>query len=296
MRDVVTGAFSFTGRHIAARLLEQGRSVTTLTRRANEPKPLPIEVAPLQFGDRAALEAALRGADTLYNTYWIRFPHGGATFRTAVEHTRTLFAAAAAANVRRIVHVSITNPSRVSPYAYFRGKAAVEEALRALDLPYAIVRPTLVFGPGDVLVNNIAWILRRFPVFLVPGGGEYRVQPVSVQDVARMCVEAQDGVELDAAGPETLTFDGLVRLVRRGVGSRAAVLRAPPALALGLTRIAGMFLRDVVLTREELGGLMDSLLTSREPPLGRDRLSDWLREQGRTLGTRYVSEVARNWR
>ena len=295
MKDVVTGAFSYTGRHIAERLLRDGRSVTTLTRKVPSPLPLSVETAELQFHDRRGLEAALSGADTLYNTYWIRFPHGGATFEQAVENSRILFAAAAAAGVRRIVHVSVTKASASSPYAYFRGKAAVEDALRRAGVAHAIVRPTLVFGPEDILVSNIAWIRRRLPVFLMPGG-DYRVQAVSVQDVARLCVDAADGAEIDAAGPQTLTFAELVRLVRVAVGSRARLVGAPPAVALALTNLAGRFLRDVVLTRDELDGLMDSLLTSDEPPLGRDRFDDWVHAHGATLGAHYVSELARNWR
>jgi NADH dehydrogenase len=296
VKDVVTGAFSYTGRHIAERLLAAGREVTTLTRTVPDPLPLPVATAPLQFADRGRLVAALAGADTLYNTFWIRFPHGAMTFERAVESSRVLFDAAAEAGVRRIVHVSVTKASYDSPYAYFRGKAAVENTLREAGPVWSIVRPTLVFGPQDILVSNIAWILRRFPLFLVPGRGDYLVQPVSVQDVARLCVEAPDGAVLDAAGPDTLRFDELVHAVGRAVGGRARIVHAPPALALGLTRAAGRLLRDVVLSHEELAGLMDSLLTSDEPPLGRDRFADWLAAEGPALGRHYVSELARNWR
>lgn len=299
MKDVVTGAFSYSGRHIAERLLAQGRSVTTLSRTVPEPLTLPVETAPFAFDRPARLVEALRGADTLYNTYWIRFPHGEATFEHAVANTRILFQAAAEAGVRRVVHISITNPSLDSPYAYFRGKAAAESELRASGTSFSIVRPTLVFGAGDILVNNIAWILRRFPVFVVPGSGAYRVQPVSVDDLARICIEAATGPDelvVDAVGPETLTFDEFVRTLRRAVGSRARILHGSIGLALMLTRSAGLVLRDVVLTREELGGLMDSLLVSGATPLGRDRFSEWVAENAGSLGVRYASELARNWR
>lgn len=256
---------------------------------------LDVDFARLQFEDVPALIESLRGAETLYNTYWIRFEHGVTTFARAVENTRALFGAALEAGVRRIVHVSVANASHDSPYPYFRGKAQLEADLRALGIPHTIVRPTLVFGPNDILVNNIAWILRRFPLFVVPGTGGYRVQPVAVEDVAALAVAAPDGV-VDAAGPDTFTFQELVQLVRRAVGSRAHLVRAPPWLALALTRAGGSLLRDVVLTRDELGGLMDSLLVSAEPPWGTRPFGDWLAGNGQTLGRRYVSEVARNWR
>lgn len=152
--DVVTGAFSFTGRAIAEELLRRGRPVRTLTRRTHPRDPLAarIESAPLVFDD----PAPLAGADTLYNTYWIRFPRGGATFEQAVEHTRALLRAAREAGVRRVVHISVTNPSEGSPLPYFHGKALCERAVAESGLSYAIVRPTLVFGAGDILLNNIA--------------------------------------------------------------------------------------------------------------------------------------------
>ena len=292
--DVVTGAFSYTGRAIAARLIAEGREVRTLSRFGPRPGDVAIPVAPLQFDDRAALRESLRGAETLYNTYWIRFPHGGMTFERAVANSRTLFRAAAEAGVRRIVHISVSSPSEGSPYPYFRGKAAVERDLAEVGVPYAVVRPTLVFGRNDILVNNIAWILRRFPVFLVPGGGDYRVQPVAVEDVARIAVDAEGTV--DAAGPETFTFLELVRELARAVASRARILRTGVGLALALTRVAGLPLRDIVLTRDELGGLMDSLLVSHDAPTGTAGFGEWLSENGETLGRSYVSELARNWR
>jgi uncharacterized protein YbjT (DUF2867 family) len=285
--DVVTGAFSYTGRAIAERLLAAGREVRTLSR--TDPGDPRIRAFPLRFDD----PEPFRGADTFYNTYWIRFAHGGMTFERAVENTLTLFRTARDAGVRRIVHISVSSPSLDSPYPYFRGKAEVERGLAELGVEHAIVRPTLVFGPKDILVNNIAWILRRFPVFLVPRG-DYRVQPVAVEDVARLAVEAEGTV--DAAGPETLTFLELVRSVATVVGSRAPIVRSSPGLALGLTRLAGLALRDIVLTRDELGGLMDSLLVSHDPPTGAVGFSDWLGANGEELGRSYVSELQRNWR
>jgi NADH dehydrogenase len=293
--DAVTGAFSFTGKAIVDLLLARGGRVRTLSR-TPAPAGSPIEAAPLQFDDPAGLTASLRGADTLYNTYWIRFPHGGSTFEGAVANTRTLIRCAADAGVRRFVHVSVSNPSRDSRLPYFRGKAAVEDAVRAAPLEHVIVRPTLIFGPNDILVNNIAWVMRRFPAFLVPGDGSYRVQPVSVGDVARLCVDAAAGDELDAAAPETYTFDELVRLIRRVVRGRARIVHTPPALALGLARVVGVARRDVLLTREETRGLMDSLLVSHAPPTARESFRAWVEANADRLGRRYVSELARNYR
>jgi NADH dehydrogenase len=201
--------------------------------------------------------------------------------------------------VRRVVHISVANPDPSSPFPYFEGKARTEEALRRLGISYAIVRPTLVFGPEDILVSNIAWGLRQVPVFLIAGDGRYEVQPVSVSDTARICVDAGvrvDDVVLDAAGPERWSFEDFVRLIARAVGSRAWIRPAPPAIALGVGRVAGLALRDVVLTRDELEALQAGLLVSHGPPLGRDRFDTWVAENASALGRRYASELARNFR
>ena len=299
--DVVTGAFGYTGRYITARLLACGKRVRTLTGHPARPNPFggAVEVAPLDFGNPDQLTRSLRGAETLYNTYWIRFPHGAATYEKAVENSRVLFRAAREAGVRRLVHISITQASQDSPFAYFRGKGLVEKALRESGLSHAILRPTVVFGPEGILINNIAWLLRRFPVFAVPGRGDYRLQPVFVEDVAELAVAAgdsRDNLILDAVGPETFTFDELVRLVARAVGSRARLVHLPPGLALWLSRLVGLFVGDVVLTREEVDGLMANLLVSDAPPTGRTRLSNWLARNADQVGGRYASELDRHYR
>ena len=297
--DVVTGAFSYTGRYIAEVLLERGRRVRTLTRREEPEHPLSgrIEVAPLAFDDR--LVESLAGADTLYNTYWVRMERGATTFELAVGNSAALFAAAKRAGVRRIVHISVANSDAESRFPYFRGKARTEEALRATGVSHAIVRPTLLFGPDAVLPNNIGWGLRHAPVFLVAGDGRYEVQPVSVYDVAALCVEAgerDDDVAVDAAGPDRYAFEDFVALIKRAVGARALIWHSPPVVAYAAGRVAGVVLRDVVSTRDELEVVLAGLLASNEQPRGTERFEDWLREAAPTLGRRYVSDLARHFR
>lgn len=300
--DVVTGAFSFTGRAIAEELLARGRSVRTLARRpAEDDDPLGarVEWAPLQFSDPAALRERLSGADVLYTTYWVRFERDGSTFARAVENIRTLVGAARAAGVRRVVHVSVANPSESSPFAYYRGKALAERRIVESGLSYAIVRPTLVYGPSDILVNNIAWTLRRFPFFAVAGGGAYRVQPVAVAEVAASCVDAgaHDAcVAFDASGPETYSYVELVRLIAAAVGRHARIVRLPGVAVLALARVVGMISRDVVVNGEELGALRAELLVSQESPTAHGSFARWLDESGETLGKRYESELGRNFR
>ncbi len=298
---VVTGAFSYTGKYIARRLLAFGKAVRTLTGHPRNANGFagPIDVRPLDFTRPAELAASLRGAATLYNTYWVRFDRGRVTYAQAVENTRILLRAAAEAGVRRVVHVSVTKPSADSPLPYFRGKAQVEEAVALSGLSYAILRPTLVFGKEDILVNNIAWLLRRFPAFAIPGKGDYRVQPVYVDDVADQAVRAarsQENYLADLAGPEVYTFREFVELIAETIGSRARLVSVSPRLAHLLTKPVGWCMRDVLLTREEVEGLMSNLLISSTPPNCLTRCSEWLRRNAELLGARYASELDRHFR
>jgi uncharacterized protein YbjT (DUF2867 family) len=300
-RDAITGAFGFTGRAIAWRLLGADREVVTLSRRKGTGDPLAtrIRVEPFDTDRPASLVAALAGVDTLYNTYWIRFPRDGMTFDHAVERSAVLIAAAREAGVRRIVHTSVVKAEPDAATPYVRAKAALERVVQASGIEWAIVRPTLTFGPGDILINNLAWALRRLPVYGMPGRGRYRVQPVHVDDVARICVDAASGAAgriVDAAGPEPMEYRELVALVRRAVGSRSLVLPMPTPAVLAAAGVLGLVVRDVVLTADEIRELTSSLLTSSQPPLGTIRITDWVPANAPSLGRRWASELERNYR
>jgi uncharacterized protein YbjT (DUF2867 family) len=299
--DLVTGAFSYSGAQIAERLLDSGRGVRTLTYHPDRPHPLRASVDALEyrFDDPVALARSLAGVSTLYNTFWVRFDHGRTSFANAIESSRMLFFAAKRVGVQRIVHLSITNPSLESPLPYFRGKALVESALAQSGVPYSIVRPTWIFGgERDVLTNNIAWILRRMPAFALPGDGAYPVQPVHVDDLARICTDAGNAtgdIVIDAAGPETMPFRDLVGLVRAAVDSNSPILRIPPAVMAAAARALGLLIGDVVLTGDEIRGLMAGLLRSHEPPLGQLAFSQWLGEHATSVGRAYANELQRHF-
>lgn len=300
MKIVVTGAFSYTGKYITRRLLDQGAEVITLTNHPNRPDPFAgrVKAFPLDFSPEK-LASILSGADVLVNTYWVRFDRGSVTQPGAVENTRTLLQAARAARVRRAVHISITNPSIDSHLPYFHGKALNEQWVTESGLSYSILRPTLIFGQEDILINNLAWILRRFPFFPQIGEGQYKLQPVFVDDLAQIAcrsVYEQTNSVLDVTGPETYTFDDLVRLIGQKIGHPRPLLHFPPALALLGARLLSLFNGDVLLTYEEVQGLMAGLLVSPNPPLGATSLSAWLAANRATVGVKYASEVARHYR
>jgi NADH dehydrogenase len=245
------------------------------------------------------LTESLRGATTLYNTYWVRFAHGRTDHDVAVENSRALFYAAKRAGVQRIVHVSITNPSIDSPYPYFRGKALVERALAESGVPYAVLRPAVLFGADGVLVNNIAWLLRRMPVFAVGGRGDYRVRAIHVDDLARLAVVAGAGEEdsvIDAVGPDRPTFVELVRAIRTAVGSRAKVVRVPGAVLPVAATFLNIALRDVLLTWDEYRAMADNLADTEGAATGTTSIMQWILDNHANLGISYANELERHFR
>ena len=299
--SVVTGAFGFSGRRIAEKLLLRGEMVRTLTNHPQPESPLfgRVQVCPLDFTDARELTESMRGARVLYNTYWIRFSYGEVSHERAVDNTKALIRAAEAAGVKRIVHVSITNPSIDSPLPYFRGKAEVEQAIQSSSMSYAVLRPAVLFGEGDILINNIGFMLKRFPLFAIPGSGEYHVQPIFVDDLAELAVdggERLDSYTVDAVGPESYRYLDLVKLIRSAVGSRSLLVRLPPVVVRLASGVLGAILKDVVLTEDEIKGLMDDLLVSHSPPTGRTRLEGWIKSHTEMIGKSYASELARHYR
>lgn len=300
MKIAVTGAFSYSGKYVAQRLLARGEEVVTLTGHPNRPDPFggKVKAFPLDFNNEAELVESLKGVDVLVNTYWIRFDHGQNTQPRAVENTRKLVNAASAAGVKRIAHVSITNPSANSPLPYFWGKAANEKAVIESGMSYAILRPTVLVGAEDILINNIAYLMRRFPFFGLPGDGSYRLQPVCVDDLADLIVEgvyAKNNYVIDAVGPDNFTFKEMVELIGEETGSKRLLIPLPPKLALLAAQFLSLFLGDVLLTPEEVDGLMSGLLVSKEPPRGKTSLRDWLDANKGRVGKRYASELKRHF-
>jgi uncharacterized protein YbjT (DUF2867 family) len=298
---VITGAFSYTGKYATRLLLSRGYKVRTLTFHPQRAQEFggQVEALPYNFEKPEELERSLAGVSCLINTYWVRFPHGKSNFELAVKNSLTLFDAAKRAGIQRIVHVSIANPSLDSPLGYYRGKAELERALVTSGLGYTILRPTVIFGREDILINNIAWFVRHLPVFGIPGDGRYQIRPIYVEDMAKLMADAtekQDSEVVDAVGPETFRFEELVRMIGRQIRKPVHVVHLPVPMAYLSTRLAGLFLRDVVLTWEEYQGLMSNLLVTEGQATGRIHLTAWVSENRQILGRDYASEVARHFR
>ncbi len=295
---VVTGAFGYSGKYITRRLLDQGYQVRTLTNSLNRPNPFgdKVETHPYNFDHPDALTDSLRGAAVLYNTYWVRFNYTSFRHSVAVENGLKLFAAAKQAGVRRVVHISITNPSENSSLEYFSGKARFERALIESGISYAILRPAVLFGKEDILINNIAWTLRHLPVFGLFGDGSYRLQPIYVDDLAQLAVEqgqTQTNQIIDAIGPETFTYRQLVNAIGTIIGKHRPIISVSPTLGYWAGWLIGKMMGDILITRDEIAGLMQDLLCTNSPPAGKTSLTAWSQEHASTLGVHYASELAR---
>ncbi|MDO5580447.1 MAG: NAD(P)H-binding protein [Planctomycetia bacterium] len=298
MKIAITGAFGYTGKEIARILLNHNHAVLTLTNTIPQDPPdqNKMTVCPLNFQNPEELESSLYGCEILINTYWVRFNHQNFTFDQAIENTKVLFDAARRAGVRRIIHTSIANPSEDSPFEYYRGKAKIEKYLMESGTDYTILRPTVIFGANDILINNIAWTLRRFPVVGYFGDGQYHIRPIHIQDFARLAAHSiyeEENRILDAAGPEVYTYLGLLQTISKILSLRRIIIPVPISLGYAVARMVGSLHHDIFLTKEEIGALMADLLTSDAPACGQIHLSDWIRENINTIGRHYASELAR---
>lgn len=294
----VTGAFGYSGKYIAKRLIDEGHRVITITNSIERKNPFgdKIKVFPFNFDQPEKLEDTLQGVSVLYNTYWVRFNHKTFTHADAVRNTEIMIRAAKGAGVKRIVHISITNPSIDSPLEYFSGKARLEKTLIESGMSYSILRPTVLFGKEDILINNIAWGLRYLPVFGVFGDGKYKLQPIYVDDLAGLAIrQGKESINtvIDAIGPETFTYRDLVKIVGEIIGKRRPIVSVPPGIGYLAGLVIGKIVNDVMITKEEIEGLMANLLYVDSPPTGSMKLTDWARKHSDTLGFKYTSELAR---
>lgn len=294
----VTGAFGYSGKYIAQELLNQNKQVITLTNSYKRHNPFgdKVKAFPFNFDNKQKIIENLKEVKVLYNTYWVRFNHKNFTHADAVKNTKLMFEAAKEAGVEKIVHVSITNPRLDSQLEYFSGKAELEEALKKTGISYSILRPTVIFGKEDILINNIAWVLRKFPFIAVFGNGEYKIQPIYVMDLAKLAIRESENTEnviIDAIGPETFTYNELIDTIGEIIGVKRNKKHVSDNMGYFLGRIISSFVGDVLITREEIDGLKSNLLYTQSPPAANKKLTDWIKEHKDVLGKKYSNELSR---
>ncbi len=308
MTNLITGAFSFSGRYITNELLNLGEPVETLTGHPDKNSPYydKIKIMKYSFDNFDQMVENFRGVDTFYNSYWIRFPYKTMTWRQAVINCNLLFQACKKAGVKKIVHISVTNNSLDSPYSYFKGKAVVEELLKRSGVPYTILRIAWFFEDNDILCNNIAWILRRFPIFGLFYDGKFKLQPVSAKTLARVAVESRylgpetinNNKIINVIGPETFTWQEFISEINNALGLKSIFFPFPGYyiyIPLIVSSILGYFLHDRLLTFEEVNSLRDNLCLTDSPPIGTIKFSEWLKTNKTKLGKKWNGEIPRHY-
>ena len=279
-------------------LLTEGHRVITLTNSFHRQNPFreKIKAFPFNFDNPGELIESLKGVSVLYNTYWVRFNSKQFTLAEALKNTLTMFRCAKEAGVERIVHVSILNSEAKPELEYFRCKAELEKRLKASGISYAILRPAVLFGKEDILINNIAWILRHFPFFILFGQGDYEIQPIYVDDLAEIAVEQgalRENSIINAIGTESFTYCELVEKIGEIIGKKRKIIHVSPEVGYFMAYVIGKLVDDIIVTRDEIAGLMAGMLAVNAPPAGQTRLTDWLGQHAETVGKRYTSEMAR---
>lgn len=299
----ITGVLGYSGRYIAQEAAKQGWRVIGLTNSAErldntegwELRPMPWSTA----------EDVLADVNVLVNTYWVRFSYAGGkhaafSHEEAIRNTRILFDAARRAGVQRIIHTSITCPDATSTLPYFRGKAELETALESTGIAHSILRPAVLFGDSpqeSILINNMAWSLRRLPAVATFGWGHYQLQPLHVQDFAEIALREAEQTDqhriIHATGQETYTFRALWKLLAEAMGISRLILPVPAGIGYAATSVLGHCKNDIMLTRDEISGLCENRLAVPGSGIGSRPLSQWVRQHADTLGRTYESELAR---
>jgi uncharacterized protein YbjT (DUF2867 family) len=271
VKVLVTGGTGFVGTHLVNRLLQRGHEVAVLARdpaKTRNRYNRPVETVRGDVLDPESLSAAIAGRDAVVHLVGIIHEAGEQTFdRMHREAAENVVAAAKAAGVRRLVHMSAMGSFEDSPSAYGRTKAAGEKAVRASGLEWTVIRPSIIFGPGDGFVSLLAPITRSNPGFIpVIGPGTTRFQPVAISDVTRVFADALEkpetrGKVYEVGGPEIFTLNQIYREIAVAVGKpRKPMIHFPVwygrLLARGFETLArwGLF-ADPPLTRDQLKSL-----------------------------------------
>ncbi|MDE1834491.1 MAG: NAD(P)H-binding protein [Candidatus Micrarchaeota archaeon] len=299
-RDVVIGGTGFTGKYITKCLLKYKHKVVALTKHVNRDNEFgrKITIKPLDFENQENLVETMNGSRCVFNTYWVRFNYGGSSFDEAVRNSKAIIDACVDAKVKRLVHISVLDPSKNYKYDYFRAKMEVESYIEKSGLSYAILRPALLFGEEDILMNNITYLIRKYGLFFIFGSGEYKVTPTYVGDVAKEAVlqsRLNKNIIEDALGPEAFGFEELVRYIATTIGRPTRVAHLNKAFIPLVSKFLNICMHEPVVTSDEMGLLMDNGLYSDSKPIGSIRFSKWLKERKDTYGTEYHSETKRHF-
>src|SRR5215469_8538237 len=240
MKVFLTGATGFVGSHMLARLLGDGHTARALVRRRGLLRSVeaPGRVDEVQDDiNSESVSKHVTGCDAVINLVGIIYEHGANTFERAHHQgTRNLIEAARRSGVKRFVQMSALGARPENASAYHTTKFAAEEEVRNSGIPWVILRPSLIIGPGSPFVKQMVEVMRAAPFIRpVPGTGKYRFRPVHVDDVVECFAQsltnpASTGENIDLVGGEELTLDQISDAIATYLDLRKTILHVPMPL------------------------------------------------------------------
>lgn len=278
---VVTGAAGLVGTHVCRELAESGWKVRAIVRdtakAAQRIGHLPLEIRSGDIRDVSAMRDSMKGAGALVHLAAIAIEKKGQTYSgTNTDATRILLDSARAESVDRVIYMSQNGADSRSPYAFLRSKGAAEDMVQQSGAMWTILRPSVIFGPGDEFVNVLARLVRLSPlVFPLPGGGTAKFQPVAVADVARavrLALENESTVKrcLGIGGGAALSLRQMTERILIAMGTSRTLVAVPIGAIRPLVAAAQRVLPNPPVTT----GLLD--LLNIDNVLDRNDLQDTL--------------------
>jgi uncharacterized protein YbjT (DUF2867 family) len=258
---LITGAGGFVGGHLIERLRKEGIAVRALVRtlsKAQKLRDLGAEIAEGDIGDPASLDGAMQGCDSVIHLVGIIQEGRGFTFRSVhVEGTAKVLAAAKKGGAKRFLYQSALGTREHAQSEYHRTKWEAEQLVKASGIPWIILRPSLIYGPGDQFTLRLADAIRLSPVLPVIGPGTFRVQPVFIDDMTACLAKAvaEDAFlnrTLSVCGPEQLSYEEVTRAVADALGIRRPTVHLPLFFMRAMAMAAETVLSRPPITTEQL--------------------------------------------
>ena len=270
MKIFVTGGTGFVGNEVVRQLVAQGHEVAALVRSGSEHKlemnkSDQVKIHPGDVTDPDRLPQAMQGCDAVIHLVGIirEFPDKGVTFkRLHVEGSRHVIDAAASQGIKRYLHMSANGVRLEASTAYHQTKWQAEQIVRDSGLDWTICRPSLIFGRGGEFVEMLAGLIRKLPVVPVIGDGQYRLQPVSVHEVAETFVKAltlpeTSGQVYHLGGGESYTYDEILDLTGKAVGKgKVHKIHQPVSMVKPFVKLLEDY-KKFPLTQDQLAMLLE---------------------------------------
>ncbi len=261
MKIFLTGASGYVGNYILRDLVKAGYEVNCLIRKGSEKKlrmkGKKIKIFYGDITDSAAVAKAMKGCKAVINLVAIRREHRKQTFENVIfGGTKNCVDAAKKHGIKRFIQMSVLGAKRNAETKFWQAKWEAEEYVRKSDLTYTIFRPSFIFSKEDISINEFARLIKKFPVFPIFGDGEYKSQPVYVEDVSAAFAKAiklrdvENGI-FEVGGPKKYTFNELIATLETLVNKKVVKLNVLLWIAYPIVSLI-QFLPNAPITMGEL--------------------------------------------